>query len=255
MGLLSDYGNRRDPVVEHPHVVEPVGRLWTAALIANDKTRAMRKMRIRPAVEEDLPTPREIERDSGQHYREWGLDHVADDEPAPIEILRGYADEARAWIALDDSDQPIGYILVDIIDGGGHIEQVSVTPAHQSRGVGRALIEQVRNWAISMNLWALTLTTFGHIPWNPPLYEHLGFRVLPLNQISPSVQQIRDAEAVHGLDPNLRVVMLLVSQAGCLMSPRSRRVGIPASVFMGHGDGAISEFSLPRPGVVRVPPE
>jgi ribosomal protein S18 acetylase RimI-like enzyme len=100
----------------------------------------MSTVRIRPAVHEDLPTVRDIEWASGQRYRDYGLDHVADDEPAPLEVLARYADDGRAWVAVDDSDQPIGYILADIIDGGGHIEQVSVAPECQGRGVGRALI-------------------------------------------------------------------------------------------------------------------
>jgi hypothetical protein len=88
----------------------------------------MPTVRIRPAVHEDLPTLRDIEWASGQRYRDYGLDHVADDEPAPLEVLARCADDGRAWVAVDNSDQPIGYILVDIIDGGGHIEQVSVAP-------------------------------------------------------------------------------------------------------------------------------
>lgn len=162
----------------------------------------MDQVQIRPAVQDDLRTLRDIERAAGQRYRDYGLDHVADDEPAPVEVLATYANDGRAWVAVDRSGQPIGYIVVDIIDGGGHIEQVSVAPAHQGQGIGRALIEQVERWAISMSLSALTLTTFGHIPWNRPLYEHLGFRVLPQNEISPGVQSVREAEADHGLIPN-----------------------------------------------------
>jgi GNAT superfamily N-acetyltransferase len=169
----------------------------------------MRKVQIRPAVREDLSTIRDIEWASGQQYREYGLDLVADDGPAPVEVLAGYADDGRAWVAVDDSGQPIGYILVDIIDGGGHIEQVSVAPTHQGQGIGRSLIEQVESWAISRSLSALTLTTFGHVRWNRPLYEHLGFRVLFQNEITPGVQTVREAEANHGLDPELRVVMRL----------------------------------------------
>jgi GNAT superfamily N-acetyltransferase len=169
----------------------------------------MRKVQIRPAVREDLSALRDIEWDSGQQYREYGLDHVADDEPPPVEVLAGYADDGRAWVAVDDSGQTIGYVLVDIIDGSGHIEQVSVAPAHQGHGIGRSLIEEVKSWASSRSLSALTLTTFGHVRWNRPLYEHLGFRVLSQNEITPGVQRVRESEANHGLDPELRVVMRL----------------------------------------------
>ena len=173
----------------------------------------MGKVLIRPAAREDLSALREIERAAVQQFRDYGLDHVADMEPPPVEVLASYADDSRSWVAVDDSGQTIGYILVDIIDAGGHIEVVSVAPAHQGQGVGRALIEQVERWAISMNLSALTLTTFGQIPWNRPLFEHLGFRVMAQKEISKDVGRICDAEASHGFDPDLRVAMRLDLQA------------------------------------------
>lgn len=194
------------PVDEFSPADEPAG----GQPLRKDKNRvAMSEVLIRPATRADLPTLRDIEWASGQRYREYGLDHVADDEPASVEVLAGYADDRRAWVAVDDSGRPIGYILADMIDGCGHIAQVSVAPASQGRGVGRALIEQVKAWAASRNMGAITLTTFGHIPWNQPLYEHLGFRVLADDEISPGVRKVRNDEAGHGLDPDLRVVMRL----------------------------------------------
>lgn len=130
------------------------------------KNRVMGRVRIRAALRDDLATLRDVERDSGERYRDYGLDGVAEDEPASVETLAGYADDRRAWVAVDGSDMPVGYILVDIVDGAGHVEQVSVTPAYQGRGIGSALIDQAKSWADSMNLAALTLTTFGHIPWS-----------------------------------------------------------------------------------------
>jgi GNAT superfamily N-acetyltransferase len=164
---------------------------------------------VRPAVGDDLPILRQIEWASGQRFREYGLDHVADDEPVSVEVLSRYASQGRAWVAVDHADQPIGFVVVDMVDGLGHIEQVSVAPDWQGQGLGRALIEQAKAWAVSRDVPALTLTTFEHIPWNRPLYEHLGFRVLSPDQITPGVQARRDAETEHGLDPELRVVMRL----------------------------------------------
>lgn len=64
---------------------------------------------VRAAAREDLPILREIERASGQRYRQYGLDHVADDEPASIEVLGAYAEDGRAWVAVGDTEEPIGY--------------------------------------------------------------------------------------------------------------------------------------------------
>ncbi|MHB1447149.1 MAG: GNAT family N-acetyltransferase [Acidimicrobiales bacterium] len=162
---------------------------------------------VRAPRHEDLGPLRDIERAAGQRYRDFGLGHVADDEPASIEVLSGYAEAGSAWVAVTEDDAPVGYILVDEVDGVGHIEQVSVLPGHQGRGVGRALIERAAQWAADRRMTALTLTTFGHLPWTRPLYEHLGFQVLAEKEIGPGLRAVRDAEAAHGLDPALRVVM------------------------------------------------
>ena len=166
-----------------------------------------RECRVRPALPADLPDLRRIEWAAGQRYRDYGLDHVADDEPLSVEALLGYATNDRAWVATAGGDEPVGYILVDVVDGAAHIEQVSVAPEHQGQGIGRALVEQVVAWATTRGVTTVTLTTFGHIPWNRPLYEHLGFRVLNEDEIGVGLRSVRQVEAEHGLDPDLRVAM------------------------------------------------
>lgn len=84
---------------------------------------------------------------------------------------------------------------------------MSVTPRHQSTGVGRALMDQVSRWAVETGRRAVTLTTFSDVPWNRPLYEHLGFTVLADAGIGPELQALREAEAAAGLDPTTRVCM------------------------------------------------
>ena len=86
---------------------------------------------------------------------------------------------------------------------------VSVRPGHQGAGVGRALLDRVRDWAAATDRPALTLTTFTDVPWNRPLYEHLGFRVLAEAEIGPELQALRATEAAHGLDPATRACMRL----------------------------------------------
>jgi GNAT superfamily N-acetyltransferase len=162
---------------------------------------------VRAVRDDDLPVLGEIERAAGERYRDFGLDQVADDEPASIQVLAGYASGGRAWVAADADGAPVGYILVEAVDGAAHIEQVSVAPDHQGQGLGRALIERAAHWAAGQDMIALTLTTFGHIPWNRPLYEHLCFRVLADDELGPGLRAVRQSEAAHGLDPALRVAM------------------------------------------------
>ena len=164
-------------------------------------------MYIRPARPEDGPALQEIERQAGVQFRAVGMANIADAGPEPIEDLTEYANAGRSWVAAADDDQPIGYVIVDTVDGNAHIEQISVLPDHQGTGVGRALIDQVRAWAGANNLPAITLTTFADVPWNRPLYEHLGFAVIADTDIGRELRAVRAHEATLGLDPALRVCM------------------------------------------------
>jgi hypothetical protein len=56
-------------------------------------------------------------------------------------------------------------------------------------------------------LSAITLTTFKDVPWNAPLYRHLGFRTLRDDEIGPELRALRDEETAHGLDAAKRVCM------------------------------------------------
>jgi GNAT superfamily N-acetyltransferase len=162
---------------------------------------------IRPSQPEDGPSLRTIEILAGARFREVGLSHVADNEPLSLDELTEYADAGRAWVAVGDTGQPIGYVLVDLVDGNVHIEQISVHPDHQGTGVGRALIDHVEAWAVDVDAPALTLTTFIDVPWNEPLYAHLGFAVMDEAEIGPELEAVVETEARHGLDRTRRVCM------------------------------------------------
>ena len=162
---------------------------------------------LRPSSPEDAGVLREIERSAGRQFRDVGDPNVADDEPSSADELSEYANAGRSWVAVDAGDNPIGYVLVDVVDGNAHVEQISVLPDHQGAGIGRALLEQVSEWATSAGLPAITLTTFKQVPWNAPLYRHLGFRVLDEDEIGPELRTVRETEAAHGLDPTQRVCM------------------------------------------------
>ena len=162
---------------------------------------------IRRARAAEAQVLREIERLAGERFRQVGLPGVADDEPLSVEVLTSYAADGRSWVAVDDGDLPVGYVLVDTVDDCAHIEQLSVRPDHQETGVGRALVERVGAWARDRELWAITLTTFKEVPWNAPFYRHLGFRELSEEDLGPQLREVREREAAHGLDPAKRVCM------------------------------------------------
>jgi GNAT superfamily N-acetyltransferase len=154
-----------------------------------------------------LPVLQEIEIEAGRAFADIGMDAVASDDPFSIDELLRYQNARRAWVAVDGRDRPVGYVVVDLVAGNAHVEQVSVRPAFGRRGIGRALIEHIVSWGRERGLPALTLTTFRDVAWNAPYYERCGFRVLRPGEVTPELAAIRSHEAQSGLDRWPRVCM------------------------------------------------
>ncbi|MEU8674571.1 GNAT family N-acetyltransferase [Streptomyces sp. NPDC048560] len=168
-------------------------------------------MRIRPARRSELALLQDIERAAGEPFRTLGMAAVADDDPPPLGLLESYRRAGRSWVAAEAltsaAEQPLGYLIADAVDDAAHIEQVSVTPMAARRGIGRALIDHLAQWAAAQDLRALTLTTFTDVPWNAPYYRRLGFRTLTEDELTDGLRAIRTLENQHGLDRWPRVCM------------------------------------------------
>ncbi|ROT28250.1 GNAT family N-acetyltransferase [Micromonospora sp. HM5-17] len=164
-------------------------------------------MRIRPVRDHELDLLRDLERAAGRCFRDVGMPEVADDEPLSIEVLSGYQRAGRARVAVDATDRPIAYLLVEPVDDALHVAQVSVHPDHARRGIGRRLLEDAADRAVADGVPALTLTTFADVPWNAPYYVRCGFRILQESEWTPGLRAIRRREAAHGLDRWPRVCM------------------------------------------------
>ena len=163
---------------------------------------------VRTAIPRDAPRLQAIEREAGEQFRTVGMPEIADADPFTVEELIAYMDDGRCWVAVDGGTV-VGYLVIDHIGQVAHIEQVSVVPKAQGRGVCRTLMARAREWAQTFGCGALTLTTFRDVAWNEPLYAHLGFRRLGEDELTPDLLAVRDREAAHGLDPARRVCMRL----------------------------------------------
>ncbi|GAA0492706.1 GNAT family N-acetyltransferase [Streptomyces olivaceiscleroticus] len=164
-------------------------------------------MRIRAARADELPRLQDIERAAGRCFRDIGMPEIADDAPPPLSVLGRHQRTGLAWVAADDADAPVAYLIAAHVDGNLHVEQVSVHPDSARRGIGRALLARCAEHAVDRRLPALTLTTFADVPWNAPYYARCGFRILDDAEIGPLLQRIRRQEAAHGLDRWPRVCM------------------------------------------------
>lgn len=151
-------------------------------------------MIIHAAIPADFPAMQAIETEAGRLFAEIGMDAIADDPPFSLDELADFTDRGLAWVAVDETGLVAGYLVVLLVDGRAHIEQVSVRPSHGRRGIGRALIDHVATWAANEGLSAVTLTTFANVPWNAPYYARLGFRPFDVDASTPELRQIRAAE-------------------------------------------------------------
>ena len=161
-------------------------------------------MSIRSARLDDLALMVAIERAAGETFRSLGMDLVADDDPGSVPALGPYADAGRAFVSVDADDRPLGYLLLDVVDGAAHVEQVTVHPDHARQGIGRALLD-ARGLGARPGLRALTLTTYVEVPWNGPYYERLGFRYLTPDEDTPgcgrSAATSARSASTHGRAP------------------------------------------------------
>jgi GNAT superfamily N-acetyltransferase len=162
---------------------------------------------IRLAVADDGAQLRTIEWCAGQAFADVGLAQVAADEPMSTEELATYAEASRGWVVTADAEEPVGYVLVDVVDDAAHVAQLSVHPDHQGQSLSRRLLAVVEAWAVEKGLPRVSLTTFRRVPWNRPLYEHLGFTVMAEAEIGSQLAALVAHEAANGLDPAQRVCM------------------------------------------------
>ena len=191
-------------MISHQASARPKGGLTAGASPVNG---TLVPVLIRAARPQDLPTLPGIESAAGAAFADIGMIEIANDADPTVAELSRYQQAGRAWVAVDDTDTPVAYLIAEVVDGGLHIEQVSVHPRWAHQGVGRALIDESARWAAGQGLASLTLTTFANVPWNAPYYLRCGFVIVPEALLSPGLREIRRAEAARGLDAWPRVCM------------------------------------------------
>jgi RimJ/RimL family protein N-acetyltransferase len=115
----------------------------------------------------------------------------------------------RLWVAETSAGEVVGFVHVTLLAGQPHLEEIDVLPAHGRRGLGRAMLKTVIEWARQAGFAALTLTAFREVPWNAPFYRRLGFRDLDPAVLAPELEALVADEERRGLPRAQRVVMRL----------------------------------------------
>jgi ribosomal protein S18 acetylase RimI-like enzyme len=165
------------------------------------------RVRIRAARVTELPVLQAVDRAAGQMFAGIGMAEIAEHHWWPLPVLADRHGAGRLWVAADQAGEPVAFLMADLVDGGLHVEQVSVHPGSARRGLGRELLDHAASLAAADSLPALTLTTFAHVPWNAPYYVRCGFRVVDDTELTPGLRAIRQRETSLGLDRWPRVCM------------------------------------------------
>ena len=152
---------------------------------------------VRAMTRADIESVRRVELNAGTRFRsidEPRIARCADAEPFTAAELVYYIDAGRAWVT-EEQGAVAGFVVVDIVDGCAHVEEIAVAPEFGRRGYGTAMLDAVERWAAANGHSAVTLTTFRDVPFNGPWYEGLGFRVIAGDELTPG---LRDAAPRRG---------------------------------------------------------
>ena len=165
---------------------------------------------IRKAIAADAEKLPEIERSAGAAFLEdLDLKWIADDDVQSVERHLELIDWGAAWVATDASGEPVGFLSAEVTANTLHIWELAVRNDLQGRGMGRALIERARLWAVDQGIGVVTLTTFRGVPWNEPFYRSIGFRTLGSHEFTPFLACTLAAEISAGLPAEKRCAMVL----------------------------------------------
>jgi len=163
--------------------------------------------RIRLARPDDIPELPQIEQRAALLFSESGFAGLLTNIMTPEETLKEGVKSDRLWVAADKDDRPVGFALACVVGGNAHLDELDVYPEHCRRGLGSVLVETVCDWAQQSGFKAITLTTFGNVPWNAPFYERLGFRTLSRHEMTEALNELMELEIKRGLPGENRVAM------------------------------------------------
>ena len=72
-------------------------------------------------------------------------------------------------------DEIVGFAEAGAVRRELHLHELSVSTAHQRKGIGATLLRALKVDAQNSGYRAVTLNTFRDVPWNAPFYARHGF--------------------------------------------------------------------------------
>lgn len=149
-----------------------------------------------------------LERRSGEAFRQFGYDAVADMVPTPAEAYATLPAPSWVFVAQSATAPVVGFCVLGALDAMGHVREMGVDHRYAGQGIGTALLERGLDALRAAGFRAAVLTTFADLPFNAPYYRRLGFEEMtpdPNNQ--PGLHLICQAEKTGTFAPWRRVAM------------------------------------------------
>jgi GNAT superfamily N-acetyltransferase len=165
----------------------------------------MNSVRVRPAVIEDIPMLPAIEMDAASRFPPSDLPPDLA-QPASIQELRQGVTDGTLWVALDEGEELVGFLLGRAQGDSLHIVEMDVRTNRSGRGIGSALLQEACTVAMTAGFRTVTLTTFEHLAWNAPFYAKRGFQPVSDPSPYPHLRLALHAEAARGLKGRLAMV-------------------------------------------------
>jgi GNAT superfamily N-acetyltransferase len=163
---------------------------------------------IRSARAEDLTLLHALERAATEMFRETEHAWVVEDGGYDEQVYQDWFHNGAILVAERDGE-PVGFAAAEEVGNQGFYALLCVHPAHANRGLGRRLTEAVKAWCASRGYTSLTMTTYPDVPWNAPIFERMGFRIMDESELTPELLDIRREELASGLKPEERVFMTI----------------------------------------------
>jgi predicted N-acetyltransferase YhbS len=159
----------------------------------------------RPEDAEHLPA---IERAAGKLFETVeGLAGLAGMHAIPADEQRRMIGKGHSLVA-ESEGRIVGFLSTEPYSRELHIREFSVHPDFQGRSIGSVLLRAVAIDAHNSGFRAVTLTTFGDVPWNGPFYTRHGFETISDLEVYPRLAADIEQEVEHGLPRERRIAMI-----------------------------------------------
>jgi GNAT superfamily N-acetyltransferase len=162
---------------------------------------------IRPALPREIPLLPSIEDTADERYVRLGLRRVLEMAPHSIATLEEGRQRGRLWVATSPRNRVVGFALMALTRGTAWLDQLSVLPRWQGRGLGAALIDRTAERARELRHDRLYLSTYLGVPWNAPFYARRGFSSVPRGDWPRAFRLQFMIENSHGHPPWRRTIM------------------------------------------------